>query len=515
MNQTKKNGRRWVTPVLTLLIAGSAIAWLHFTERVESYKAAYAIPAIIVLSTVILLIWFTRYSRFSAKTRMRGGLAFASVVILGAIAIKATTRVDGVINGVGFPRLVWRWSPPGDRTLPTIAVTHEAVDLATTRPTDFPQFLGPGGRNAIEAIHLSRDWSHPPRQLWRQPIGAGWSSFAVVGNWAVTEEQRGDDELIVCYDVVTGKPVWAHDHPHTRFKDSQGGDGPRATPTIFHGRVYAMGATGILDCLDGATGNILWSRQVLSNPSRNLTYGKSDSPLIVDDKVIVTGGSAGPSLLAYGASDGTLIWSSGNESPGYASPILTTLAGVQQIVTVNAQSVCGHEATSGNLLWRFDWPGSMPKNIQPIPLDDHRLLISGGYGLGTTLLDLKSNGSAISVTQLWNSPRLKPKLTNNVIHGDYVFGFDDPGRMTCIQLSTSKRMWRDGDYGFGQLLGVDDLILIEAETGDVALVEANPQGLHELGRFTALQSRTWSGPTLAGHYLLVRNDVEAACFELP
>jgi len=501
--------------VVILLLAGSTIAYAHYSERVESYIAAYLISGLIVLSALALLIWFAAFSGFNIRTRKIGLWSFVAIIAIVAIAIKSMTRVQGVINGVGFPRFVWRWSPrPGD-DLPPIVISNERVDLSQTTPHDYPEFLGPGRRNALSGISLSRDWSKPPQLLWRQPIGVGWASFAVVGSWAVTLEQRGSQELVVCYDVRTGKPQWAHAHENTRFSESQGGDGPRSTPTIFGGRVYAMGATGILDCLDGAGGNVIWSHEVLNDPDRNQTYGKSCSPLIVDDSVVVTGSPGGPSLIACHTRDGSRAWSAGTESPAYASPVLATLAGTRQIINVNAASVTGHDPTDGHTLWRFGWLGSMPKNIQPIPLEGDRLLISAGYGLGTTLLKVTSDGGTLAVTPLWTSLRLKPKLTNNVIYGNFVYGLDDPGVLTCLDLSSGKRTWRGGFYGMGQLLLVDDLILVECESGEVALVEARSDAFHEVGRFTALQKPTWSCPALAGHLLLVRNDHEAACYELP
>ncbi|HEY2586573.1 MAG TPA: PQQ-binding-like beta-propeller repeat protein [Tepidisphaeraceae bacterium] len=507
---------RWTPPVAILLAAIAAIGFMHFSERVESYIAAYLISAVIVLAIGSLFVWFVRFSGFEPRIRRRGAVGFIALILVAAIAIKLTTRVQGVINGVGVPKLVWRWSPRVGSELPPVAVeSHATVDLTQTTPLDFPEFLGPGRRNALEGIGLGREWSHVPHLLWRQPIGAGWSSFAAVGRWAVTQEQRGDCELVVCYEIANGKPQWVHADDHTRFVDSQGGDGPRATPTICGGRVFTMGATGILNCLDGSDGKVIWSRNGVGEPSQNLTYGKSCSPLIVDDKVVVTGGRGGPSLIAYAAADGTPVWSSGSESPGYASPIFATLANVRQIITINAHSVTAHDPADGHVLWRFDSPGSMPKNIQPIPLKGDQLLISAGYGLGTTLLKVNAAGGALSVAPVWTSHHLKPKLTNNVVRGNYVYGLDDPGVLTCLDLSTGKRMWRNGSYGFGQLLRVDDLLLVQCESGEVALVDPSPDGLHEIARFRALENRTWSCPALVGHRLLVRNDQEAACFELP
>jgi outer membrane protein assembly factor BamB len=332
----------------------------------------------------------------------------------------------------------------------------------------------------------------------------------------VTQEQRGTTEAIVCYETATGKVCWIHPNPHARFSEWQGGDGPRATPTITGGRVYAMGATGILDCLDGTTGNVIWSQNVLAETStHNLTYGKTCSPLVTDELVIVTGGGGGPSLIAYHKLDGLLAWKAGDETPGYASAVPATIGGIKEILTINSQSVAGHALSEGHLLWRFDWPGGMPKVPQPMPLGQDRLLISAGYGLGTYLLQVKTDADGRqSVESIWDTRHLKPKMSNFVVHQNFVYGLDD-AILTCLDLTTGKRMWRGDSYGFGQLLLVDDLLLIQAESGEVALVEASPAGFHELGRFQAISGKTWNNPALSGHKLLVRNDHEAACFELP
>jgi outer membrane protein assembly factor BamB len=509
-----KPASRWRFPAVVILIAAGAIAVVHFSERVDSFYAAYLIPALSLVTAIILLVWFVRFSGFSRKTRARVSLEVVAVLVLGFVAVKVLTRTEGVVNGIGYPRLVWRWSPRAGDDLPQIEASHGVVDLATTKPTDFPQFLGPSRRNAIEDDSIVRGALKPPRLVWRQPIGLGWSSFAIIGDWAVTQEQRGDNELVVCYELKTGKARWVHSRPNTRFVDTQGGDGPRSTPTLSGGRVYAMGATGILDCLDGATGAQIWSRSVLRDRDRNLVYGKSCSPLLVDNLVIVTGGAGGPSVLAFDQKSGAPVWTGGTANAGYASPIIATLAGRRQIVTINAESASGHDVGNGAVLWKFDWPGSMPKVVQPIALEPDRILIAAGYGIGATMLQIRSKGEGFTASSIWTSSHLKPKLSNNVVRGDYVYGFDD-GVLTCLDLASGKRKWRGESYGFGQLLLVNDLLLVEAEPGFVALVEARPDEFKEVMRFDALSSRTWSGPALSGQYLLLRNDQEAVCFEWP
>jgi len=509
---------RWKAAAIIVALYLVFLSALHNRQWIESYIAAYLTGPLTIIALLAVLIWFGFFSGLSRRTRIITILAFVGFVGGAVLAAIATTRVEGTYSGVGVPRLVWKWSPrAGEGIGPLPSVTgdlHESVDLSTT-PQDFPEFLGPGRHNAIAGIGLSRDWSHPPRQLWRQAIGLGWSSFAVVGNWAVTQEQRGSNEMVVCYDVTSGRPCWEHTHENTRFSEWQGGDGPRATPTISGGRVYVMGATGILDCLDGATGKAIWSRNVLADTNTgNLTYGKSCSPLVAGDLVIVTGGRGGPSLLAYHIADGSPAWTGGDETPGFASPVLATIAGVPQVLTINADSATAHASADGHVLWRFNWPGSMPKDIQPVALEPDRVLLSAGYGLGTLVLREQLDGSLLSIHTIWANRYLKPKLSNVTIHGGHVYGLDD-GILTCLDLPTGKRMWRGDEYGFGQLLAVDDLLLIQSESGDVALVAAVPDGFHEIGRFAALTGKTWQGPALSGHRLLVRNDHEAACYELP
>lgn len=507
---------RWTFPVLVLLISVGLIVGMQRGEWVESYLAAYFTAAVSVIVVVVMMVWFGVSAPLPLRARIWGLVGFASVLGLMAIVLMATTRPDGVYTGVGVPRRVWKWSPRAGEAaaLLPVLINGGPVNLTTTTPDDFPQFLGPARNNAVRGAGLSRDWSHPPRQLWRQPIGLGWSSFAIVGRYAVTQEQRGEKELTICYEAQTGNARWEHAND-AHFSEWQGGDGPRATPTIANGRVYVMGATGILDCLDGATGGVIWSRNILADAQGgNQTYGKSCSPLLVDDLVVVTGSSRGPSLMAYHAADGSPAWQGGSEHPGYASPVLATLSGVRQILTINSDSAASHDVTDGHQLWRYDWPGSMPKNVNPIPLDGERVLISAGYGLGTTLLRIQSIGGTLGVTPQWTSRHLKPKFANNSVRGNHVFGLDD-GVLTCLDLSTGKRMWRDGRYGFGEVLLADDLLIVQTEPGDIALVDASPDAWRELGTFKALDGKAWSCPALSGHYLLVRNDHEAACFELP
>jgi outer membrane protein assembly factor BamB len=327
--------------------------------------------------------------------------------------------------------------------------------------------------------------------------------------------------------------MWVH-AVAARYESRLGGVGPRATPTIHGGRVYALGSTGVLRCLDGGTGAEIWIKDVLADfgltPETDLTnipWGRSGSPLVVDDLVVVAAGGLPPegpfvSLVAYRQEDGKQVWQGGKTQVSYASPNVFTLGGKRQILIVNESTVSGHDVKTGRVLWEFDWPGTSYQDAsaaQAIAVDDEHVFVSKHYSMGSALYRVTRNVENTWFTaQKWNEPtRMKTKFTNVVIHQGYVYGLSD-GILECIELRTGKRQWKKPRYGQGQVLRVDSLLLVQAETGEVALVELNPDKPIELGRIPALaakeQTKTWNNLCLYGKHLLVRNDREAICYEL-
>ena len=518
----RKTGLPWF-PVVTLALVAAGIAAVRWQPELERNLRAWATAALALLGTLTLLIWFLASSRFRARTRLVG----LAIVILSGLALKGTLRVDGTINGTGLPRLVWRGSH-SDATPPTAspAETAQKPVHAAALPglEDSAQFLGPDRTGVLPIARFSTNWNtQAPRELWRRPIGLGWSSFAVVGGRAWTQEQVGDDERVTCLNVATGQTLWNHSE-RTRFSEWQGGDGPRATPTVQDGRVYAMGGTGILLCLEAATGRLVWRRSVLEeNGLSNLTWGTSSSPLIVDGLTVITGGrGSGAVLYAYRSSDGSPAWKSGEGDASYASPILATLAGRRVILSNNATSLTAHDPTTGRILFDHAWGGSKwPKASQPVVLPGDRVFVSGGYGMGCQIIQVKPGeaGSdratgALKTETAWKGITMKTQFNSPGLRNGYVYGLDD-GLLACVDATTGRRIWKDGRFGSGQTLIVGDTVVVQNENGTVHACAASPDGFRELGQIAALSSKTWNQPAVAGRYLLVRNDREAVCWELP
>jgi len=496
----------------------------------------------LIFSFIALLtawIWMTFVSGYPLPVRrVVFYSAFVPVIVFAPyFGVLRLEEVDGNMR----PRFVPRWSAIRDRAMKSVESqpAETRIDLRTTTDDDFPQFLGPERSDWIPGPQLSRDWEKsPPRLIWKQPIGAGWSAFAAVNGYAVTLEQRGDDEWVACYEIATGKSVWGN-AIHARHQDrlTMGGVGPRSTPTIHQGRVYALGATGVLRCLDGADGKLIWqddlhARYGLTQIADELMvqWGRAASPLLVDDLVVVPGGGpAGQAknLVAFNAETGQLVWEA--ECPkkdgtadqiSYSSPALATVAGQRQIIIVNESTASGHDPASGRRLWSYPWPGSSnstASSSQAVPIAGDRVLLSKGYSVGGELLEIKPGGqdADFAVESVWKSSRvLQTKFTNVFVFQDHIYGLSE-GILECVELASGRRNWKGGHYNHGQILGVNDLVLVLAEDGRLALVEASPQKLVELGSIPALAGKTWNNLCLYGHLLLIRNGEEAACYELP
>ena len=375
---------RWWPAVIILVLGALSLAqaWL-LGDTIRQYRVVQTIQTTILV-VLALLGWLLFASRLARRVRL-GGLA-AVLLALGLLA--ALFRVQG-LSGDLVPILKARWSPREESAPTPMALAPTVPPRATPpapRVADYPQFLGPN-RDATLDVVLERDWSaHPPRRLWRQRIGPGWSAFAVAGAVAVTQVQRGPDELVVAYEVGNGKTLWSHSD-RARYETLVAGIGPRATPTIVGSRVYTLGATGILNALDLATGRRLWTHRVVEEAGAKVPdWGKSCSPLVIGHRVVVSaGGSEGRSLVAYDAETGKEDWSAGSDRSSYSSPVLATLAGRAQILMFNHGSVAAHDPETGAVLWEAPWSTEQPNVANPLPLPGDRVLLSAGYGVGAKL----------------------------------------------------------------------------------------------------------------------------------
>ncbi len=506
--------RLWPLFVI-IVLAAAAITYVKLTSGVDRQAGNMTSTLIGIGACLLVLVWLVLFSRLRWVVRLIAAAAVAVLGVAGVVVLFAFfyRGVDGdLIPIFGLPS--------DDTELLSVEVSAALPEVdpeLAAGLADSPQFFGLQRDGKLPGPKLARDWKAvPPEVLWRRDVGAGWSGFAVVGRRAITQEQHGEDEAVVCYDVLTGAVLWVH-KDKARFDNPLAGAGPRATPTIEGVRVYAQGATGLLSCLDLKTGDVAWSVDIVTdNDAVVPEWGVSGSPLIVDDKVVVSaGGVKGRSLVAYDKLHGHFIWGKGNEVAQWSSPMRCTLVGTDQILIFNTAEMTAHDAGTGDVLWSYNWRREHPHVCLPVILDGDRVMISSGYGTGCHLVQLAKGGDgAFSATRVWRSRSMKAKFTNVIEHGGYVYGLDD-GILACVDMAKGRKKWKSGRYGHGQILLVGDLLLVGAESGELVLVDPSPEEHRELSRFEVLSDKTWNPPTMAGCFVLVRNDREVVCLRLP
>lgn len=371
-------------------------------------------------------------------------------------------------------------------------------------------YRGPNRDGVYNELAIKTNWSGLT-PVWKQPIGGGYASFAIGEGRAYTIEQRRGQEIVSAYDLNTGRELWAQGW-NASFEESLGGDGPRATPTYHEGRVYALGATGEFRCLDAKTGKQIWGKNILSEAgASNITWGMSAAPLIVDDKVIVQpGGRNNNSIIAYNKQSGTVIWKSLNDAASYTSPMLATVAGRRQILTVTSSRVVGLAPENGALLWEYPWSNNASINVsQPIVIDANRIFISAGYGKGAALFEVSGN----STKTVWENNNMKNKFQSSVLLNGFIYGLDE-GILTCLDVNTGERKWKGGRYGYGQVIAASNHLIITAEDGRLVLVKATPEKHDEVIEIQALQGRSWNVPAIANGKLLIRNATDMAMYNI-
>jgi outer membrane protein assembly factor BamB len=457
-------------------------------------------------------------ARVSARAR-RVGLLVALGLTWGAFLL---LRFEG-LNGDGQAIIRWRWTPSAEDRYRAELAQREAGEATgagavVLRPGDWPGFRGPDRDGVVRGVRVATDWqASPPRLLWRQRVGPGWSSLAVVGGRLFTQEQRGEAEAVVCLDAATGRELWVHQDA-ARFADGQAGPGPRATPTFAAGRLYALGATGILNCLDAGSGERKWSRDLVADAGARLPlWGFSSSPLVVRGVVVVFAeGNSEKNLLAYGAESGEPEWSAGLGKASYSSPQPARLQGKEQVLFFGSRGLTGVDPASGAVLWEHGGlsGGGMPRSLQPHPLGEGEVLVASEAD-GAARVGVTREGPSWSTSQGWASRAFKPSFNDFVVHDGSIYGFDG-GIFCCVDAPTGERRWKGGRYGHGQvlLLAEQALLVVVSEKGEVILLKASPEGREELGRFQAIKGKTWNHPALAQGRLYVRNGEEMACYQV-
>jgi outer membrane protein assembly factor BamB len=477
--------------VLVAAVLGEAWLWLVFEPGMGRSIQNLVTYSVGLLVFGLIVLWTAFYAPFSRRARLAGVLLLLAPVISFAATVRRA-------EWSGDMQLVlkhwWDPVPPPAGTAPPLP---EGISLVA-QPEDMPCYRGWNFAGVVEGPPLSQDWeASPPKLLWRQACGGGYSQSVVVEPFLVTMEQNGGKESVVCYDTATGGERWRHEYD-AMFDEAMGGPGPRSTPTIHDGAVYTVGAVGDCCRLSLLDGKLAWRINILDEHK-----------------------------AAYHRDTGNLVWvaegvqghqaGSVSNRPGYSTPMLVDLLGVRQILMFDGTGLRGYVPETGKRLWEFEHVNGAGVNVaQPIVFDDGRVFISCSYDVGCAMVQVSRDGDAWSAKNLWKSPNLnlRCKFTSPVLYDGYLYGLDE-GILVCLDPATGERKWKKGRYGHGQLLLTNGQLLVHTEDGRAVLVDPDPSRLREVTSFRTLDdAKNWNPPTLVRGKLYVRNHHEMAAFDL-
>ena len=383
----------------------------------------------------------------------------------------------------------------------------------------WPQFLGPNRDNISRETGLLKSFpSDGPRLLWTATgLGAGYSSVSVADGLVLTMGNRGSDEMIIALNMDSGEQVWEA-RSGSAFREGAG-DGPRSVPTIDGDQAYALGANGDLTCVDFKTGKVNWQKNILSDfGGRNVTWGICESVLIDGDRLVCTPGGQAATMVALNKNSGSVGWRTQipGVQQGYASAIPIDVGGVRQYVQFTNRGTLGVRAQDGQVLWTDTSSSNGTANCSAPVFFDDMVFTASGYGTGGAMLRLNSRGGQTTAARGYFTKDMKNHHGGMVVVDGYLYGSNDPGILTCIELKTGTVRWQERSVGKGSLTCADGKLIVRSENGPVALVEAAPE-YRELGQFEPGRGsgrNTWAYPVVASGRLLLRDQDKLACYDM-
>ena len=572
-----------VWPAVLLIVAALILRVIHlFWENGPSglWMASAFGP---LLCSVLALLWWLLLSRSSAKERICGLISIVAIVAasifaghpsmvspgsivitiplcmaafcLGAIVFSRMLSVKRTVIalllatiGASFSTLLksdgmwgdfamqlqWRWEESAEEKMlsekanaTSIAIEDAESDIASALSNpEWPAFRGADRLGRQRGTIFSSDWStDSPEELWRISVGPAWSSFLVAGNLLFTQEQRDKQELVTCYDATTGQEIWASGI-ESRFFEALGGLGPRSTPTLHNGAIYALGASGDLLKLDAQSGEIVWQKNIktAANRQQDPMWGFSSSPLVVGTTVIIHAGGelnketkiAAKGTIAYSTESGDVVWTAPSGFHSYSSPQLCTVDGADYVLMLSDFGIELIDPATGDVQLAYEWQHSGYRALQPQVIDGNTIILPTGMGRGTRRIRIEQEDDKLVAKKMWESMSLKPDFNDFVVFENHIYGFDGL-IFTCIDIADGKRKWKRGRYGKGQVLLLEDsgLLLVATEKGAAVLLKADPAKHQELAKLAALDGKTWNHPVVVGDRLYMRNANEAVCYRLP
>ena len=373
---------------------------------------------------------------------------------------------------------------------------------------DWPQWRGANRDGKVSGFAAPQTWPKALVEKWKTTVGLGDATPALVGDKLYVFTRQGEDEVVLCLGAADGKELWQDKYaaePVTGAAARQH-SGPRSSPTVAEGKVVTLGATGVVSCVDAATGKALWRNREFKGVPQFFT---STSPIVVDGMAIVQlGGPGDGTTVAFDLASGKPKWKSAGDAPGYASPVLMTVEGTKQIVTLTEKSVVGIGVADGKLLWQIPFAAQRMAYHAATPIVDGQTVIFTGQGRGTKAVKIEKQGDGFAAKELWSNAELAPQFNSPVLKDGLLFGLTNRGNFFCINAETGKTAWTDKTghgRGFGAILDAGSVLLALPATSELIAFKPDAGQYVELAKIKVSDTQTYAHPVVAGKRIFVKD----------
>lgn len=410
--------------------------------------------------------------------------------------------IGSVLCGCPRPRAPLESAqPPVEGTRSNSNTTAENSAAA---PGEWYRWRGPD----LTGISPDKNWNpefppEGPKQLWKQNVGAGFSSMSVANGRVYTMGHKSGQDTVYCFDLESGREIWKHSYP-AELGDKYYGGGPSATPTVDGNAVYTLSKLGDIFCLDSSTGKVIWSKNLSKELSAEIpTWGFASSVLVMDDRAFVNVGTFGTAL---NKNNGEVIWTTGKDASGYATPVPFTMDGEPALAIFAAHYIVGIHQSDGSMLWRHPWKTDYDVNAADPIISGNTVFISSGYGTGCALIEFRKGDAS----ELWRNKEMRNMVNTCVLVDGYIYGIDGQvddrrSNLKCLDLKTGEVKWIEPVLGAGTLIASNGKLIILAGKGELIIAEASPDSFQEISRAQVIGGTNWTPPALSSGRILCRN----------
>jgi outer membrane protein assembly factor BamB len=373
---------------------------------------------------------------------------------------------------------------------------------------DWSQWRGPNRDGKVTGFTAPEKWPTALAQKWKVTVGTGDATPALVGDKLYVFARQGDDEVTLCLSAADGKEVWKDKYAAQAVSGPAARHpGPRSSPAVADGKVVTLGAAGVVSCLDAATGKVVWRKDEFPKVVPRFFTGMS--PIVVDGMAIAhLGGQGNGGVIAFDLATGDVKWKWAGEAPMYSSPVLMTVEGSKQIVTLTEKSVVGVGLADGKLLWQVPFvPQGMAYNAAT-PIIDGQTVTFTGSGRGTKAVKIEKQGDGFAVKDLWSNPQVATQFNTPVLKDGLLFGLSDKGNLFCLNAKTGETAWTDSTKRggpFAAILDAGSCLLALPSNSELIAFKPGDKEYTELAKIKVAETPTYAHPVVAGNRVLVRD----------